>query len=510
MSQPATSETADDRAGARRLVSGVFWNGLGRGLPLLLALALTPFLIELMGLERWGLFTLALAMVGVFGVFDLGIGPALTRAISERMATHPAEELSRLAGAAMLCLVAFAALMGALLWFALPALLTRLLNVPPDLQAEALTAFRILAAAAPLVVLNAALWGVLAAHQKFASANLVSIPVAAMYYVGPLLVLLAWQSLVGVMLVLVACRLANTLSYAWLARKLLPGFAVGGVGQVWPLLRVGGWMTAASLLNQFLLYADRFVIGAMLTLAAVAHYATPLDLVLRMWIVPVAVAQALLPAMASSFRERPGAVAALARRGALIVAALTLPPCLLVAAEGDWLLRLWLGPAFAAEGGAVLRILGLGIFLSCAAYVPDAVLNAIGRPDVSAKLALAQIAVFLPLSALLLWRFGIDGAAAAWALRAGADLAGKWWFAARLYPAARGALRQAWPVLAASIAGLLALLAFDDASWLAALGAVALLAAGAAIWRALSAEERGMLRRPRAFLRGDAPTEMAA
>lgn len=498
------SESEHDRAGARRLVSGVFWNGLGRGLPLLLALALTPFLVELMGLERWGLFTLALAMVGVFGVFDLGIGPALTRAISERMGKSAPEELSRLAGAAMLCLVGFAALMAALLWFALPFLLTRLLNVPPELQAEALAAFRILAAAAPLVVLNAALWGVLAAHQRFASANLVSIPVAAMYYVGPLLVLLVWQSLVGVMLVLVLCRLANTLSYAWLARPLLPGFRVGRVAEVWPLLRVGGWMTASSVLNQFLLYADRFVIGAVLTLAAVAHYATPLDLVLRMWIVPVAVAQALLPAMASSFRERPEAVATLARRGALIVAALTLPPCLLVAAEGDWLLRLWLGRDFAAEGGQVLRILGLGIFLSCAAYVPDALLNAIARPDVAAKLAAAQIAVFLPLSALLLWLFGIEGAAVAWALRAGADLAGKWWFAARLYPAARESLRGAWPVLAVSALSLALLLPFADARWLAALGALGLAAASVALWRALSAEERGMLRRPRAFLRGEA------
>jgi O-antigen/teichoic acid export membrane protein len=498
----AGERSHEDRAGARRLVSGVFWNGLGRGLPLLLALALTPWLVQLMGLERWGLFTLALAMVGVFGVFDLGIGPALTRAISERLGRVPAEEISRLAGAAMLCLTLFAGLMAALFWLAMPWLMTRLLNVPEALQGEALAAFRILALAAPLVVLNAALWGVLAAHQRFAAANLASIPVAAMYYVGPLLVLLVWPSLIGVMLVLIACRLANTLSYAWLARGLLPGFAVGRLSEVWPLLRIGGWMTAASVLNQALLYADRFVIGAMLTLAAVAHYATPLDLVLRMWIIPVAVAQALLPAMAACFRERPEAVAALARRGGLIVAALTLPPCLLIAAEGDWLLRLWLGTGFAAEGGMVLRILGAGIFLSCAAYVPNTLLDAIARPDVVAKLALAQIIVFLPLSALFLWLWGINGAAVAWSLRAGADLAGKWWFAARLYPAARLGLRGLLPVLVLAMLGLFALLPVTDPRWLAAIATAALLGVAVALWRALTAEERGLLRRPMALLRG--------
>ena len=40
---------AATRAGAGRLVSGVVWNALGRGLPLLIALLLTPVLLRLMG-----------------------------------------------------------------------------------------------------------------------------------------------------------------------------------------------------------------------------------------------------------------------------------------------------------------------------------------------------------------------------------------------------------------------------------------------------------------------------
>jgi O-antigen/teichoic acid export membrane protein len=78
----AQISTSAERAGGRRLVSGIFWNGLGRGLPLLLALVITPFLVAALGVERWGLFTLALALIGIFGVFDLGLGMALTRGVS--------------------------------------------------------------------------------------------------------------------------------------------------------------------------------------------------------------------------------------------------------------------------------------------------------------------------------------------------------------------------------------------------------------------------------------------
>ena len=79
------THTAQTRAATGRLMSGVVWNALGRGLPLVIALLLTPWLLHLMGVERWGLFTLALAMVGVLGVLDLGVGPALTRSLSERI-----------------------------------------------------------------------------------------------------------------------------------------------------------------------------------------------------------------------------------------------------------------------------------------------------------------------------------------------------------------------------------------------------------------------------------------
>jgi len=497
------NETARDRAGAGRLLSGMVWNGLGRGLPLLLALALTPLLISQMGLDRWGLFTLALALVGVFGIFDLGVGPALTRALSERMtadAAHTDVETGRLVGTAMAALAGFAALGAAVLWAVLPWLMGSALNVPEALRAEALAAFRILAVAAPLVVLNAALWGVLAAHQRFRAANLVTIPVAAMYYIGPVLVLLVWQSLVGVMLALVACRLANTLSYAWLCRGLLPRLSLGSPRLVLPLLRIGGWMTASSMMNQALIYTDRFLVGAMLTLAAVAYYATPLDLVLRMWIIPVAVAQALLPAMASAFRLLPEATAGLLRRGALLIMLLTLPPCLMLAGFGETALRLWLGAGFAAESAMVLRILAGGIFFSCLAYAPNALLDAIGRPDVTAKFMVAQLLVFLPLSVALLWAFGIQGAALAWALRAMADAGGKLYFAARLYPAAAAAPRALLPALGAAALALAATALAPEGWWSAGAALVGFSAALGLAIAGLPAEERRamapLLRRP--------------
>lgn len=502
MSDPVT-----DRARGRTLVADVAWNALGRGLPLLLALALTPVLVHQLGLDRWGLFTLALAMVGVFGVFDFGVGQALTRAISERLGTGRGAEAEALVAAALAALGAISLGVAAGMFALVPLLVERLLLVPPALRDQAVGAFRVLAVAAPLVVLNAALWGVLAAYQRFRAANLVTLPVSIFYYLGPVLLLLVWDSLIGVMLALIACRLANTLSYLWLVRPLLPGlwsrrprFAL-----VLPLLRLGGWMTASGLLTQALLYADRFLIGALLSLSAVALYATPLDLVLRVWILPVAVAQTLLPAFAAAFATRAGETAALLRRGSLLVLLLVFPACLLVVGGAREILWLWLGDAFAGDAARVLRILGVGIFFSCVAFAPNALLDAIGRPDATARFILAQAVVFLPLSALLLWRFGIEGAAVGWALRAATDCAGKFLLAARLYPAAAPVVRALALPLGAGAGGLALLLAMPGSVATAAAGACGLAAVLLAAVRSLEPAERGdlgaLLRDPRRLLR---------
>ncbi|MFC7688953.1 oligosaccharide flippase family protein [Paeniroseomonas aquatica] len=312
-----------------------------------------------------------------------GVDTGAVRAIG----TGRNADATALVEAAIGALLGISILVAIGLWIFVPVLVDRILQVPLGLRDQAIGAMRVLAAAAPLVVLNAALWGVLAAYQKFRAANLATIPVNLFYYLGPVLVLLVWDSLIGVMLALVACRLANTLSYLWLVRPLLPGLGLHRprLALVVPLLRLGGWMTFSGLLTQALLYADRFLIGAILTLSAVAFYATPLDLVMRVWILPVAVAQTLLPAFASAFVTAPGPTAALLRRGGLLVMLLVLPACLVLVGGAHEILSLWLGQGFAEGSGRVLQWLGCGIFFSCVAFAPNALIDAIGRPDATAK-----------------------------------------------------------------------------------------------------------------------------
>ncbi len=405
----------------RTLMTSILWNGLGRGLPIIVALFATPFLLHRLGVERWALFTLALSVAGSFSILDFGVSAALTRALAERVGTEREAEGAPLIVGALAVLLATSIAGAALGWVFTPAIIDRLLNLPPALRDEAITAFRVLAAAGPLIIVNATLWGVLSAYQQFRAATLVNIPVSIFYYVGPMLALLISDSLVGVIVALAATRLAQAVVCGALAIRLVPGLARRprlDPGLLLGLLRIGVWVTVSNTLWPVMLYLDRFIVGAMLSLVAVSFYATPLDLVMRLMLVPMTVAAAMFPAVATSHHQRPERAEALLRTGSLATMAAVFPACLLAVGAADEILTLWLGPDFAAGSATVLVIMGIGMFLNCVAVLPGTLTDAIGRPDIGALILLAQVVVFPPVVVLLASRYGVQGAAAAWTLRA--------------------------------------------------------------------------------------------
>jgi O-antigen/teichoic acid export membrane protein len=425
----------------RSVATGSFWNFVGRGLPLLVALFVTPLLIRQLGVDRWGLFTLALSLGVALSIFDFGISRALTRAVAEKLGQGQDDEVPGLIITAVWVLLG----LGLIGWMAghvlMPMLIDRILRVPPELREEAILAFRVLMTSTPLILLNFALNGVLMAYQKYRASSFLSILVTTAYFVGPVLVLAVWDSLTIVMVAMVGVRLLYTVGASWIALRTVPGlysrpaFRLDLMPQ---LLRVGLWVALSGLLTPFLMYADRFMIAALLPLSAVSYYATPFDLVARFAILPVAITTALFPALSACHGTLPERTAALMRQGILAVSLTVFPACLLTVVFSSELLTLWLGSEFSTKSHAILQLLGTGIFFSCISLVLVSLLDAIGRPDLGAKLLIGKIFVFLPLSAALIYQLGTEGAAVAFMLRTCTGAVGRLWLCARFYQLAAG------------------------------------------------------------------------
>jgi O-antigen/teichoic acid export membrane protein len=114
----------------------------------------------------------------------------------------------------------------------------------------------------------------------------------------------------------------------------------------------------------------------------------------------------------------------------------------------------WLGSDFAAMSTEVLRWLAAGIFISSLAQLPWGLIQAAGRPDLTAKIHVLELLVYLPALWLMVSRYGIQGAAVTWTARVALDTMLLLATAQHLLPGARF-LRQLLPPAGTGLAVLL-------------------------------------------------------
>jgi len=412
------------RTGGRLLAANVLWNLAGQGIPVVVAVAAIPLLIHGLGTDRFGVLTLALIAIGYFGFFDIGLGRALTQLVARRLGSGDSSELPALIWSGILLMLGMGLVGSVLMAVASPWLAGDLLRIPSALDRDALAAFYLLAVSIPFVIATAGLRGVLEANQRFGMISVVRVGMGVFTYLGPIAVLPFSRSISIVVGVLVIGRIAAAVIHLLLCFSIMPELR-HAVRLRWdmipPLLRFGGWMTVSNIVGPLLTYVDRFLIGALISIAAVAYYATPYEVVTRLLIIPAALAGVLFPAFASSLTNERDRLARLFTRGVKYTF-LSIFPIVLVAVvfahEG---LKVWLGAEFANHSTVVLQWLAVGVFLNSLAYVPFTLIQGIGRPDLTAKLHVLELALYIPGLLLLLRVHGIEGAAAAWAIRTSAD-----------------------------------------------------------------------------------------
>jgi len=456
------SDTQSDhisRYSGSTLARNSILNLIGQGAPLVAAIFAIPVLLGALGIDRFGVLSLAWVVIGYFSLFDFGIGRALTKAVADRLGNGQTADIPHQIWTALTIMLLLGAVGGVLLAVLASWLVYAVLKIPPVLGEETVGAFYLLAFSLPAVIATAGLRGVLEAYQRFGLVNALRIPMGIFTFAGPLLVLPFSQSLVAVVAVLVLGRVVGWAAHLYYCMRVVPALRHGMMFRrefLGPLLRFGGWLTVSNIVGPLMVYLDRFLIGALLSVAAVAFYTTPYEVVTKLLLIPAALTAVLFPAFASGIAARSPQVNDLFVGGVKAVFLLLFPLTLLFVAFSSEGLTLWLGGEFAANSGRVLQYLTAGIFLNCLAQVPFALIQAVGRPDISAKLHLAELPVYLVLLWLLTVRLGIEGAAIAWMLRAAVDMALLFFFSGRLFPDMAG---RFYPMLAVLLAALATLAA---------------------------------------------------
>ena len=408
----------------RLLARNTLLNLLGQVFPLLVALVALPLLIKGLGAERFAILALAWTAIGYFGAFELGLSRALTQAVAQRLGSGDRHELTAVAWPALLLMLCLGMIGAILLAAFTPLLVHRLLNVPAELRVETTQAFYVLAASLPLVLMSSGLRGVLEAHQQFGAVTALRIPLVLFMFLGPLLVLPFSSSLLPAVMSLALGRILVWLAYLVICIRRFDFLRQGLVIQptvLKSLLRFGGWTTVTNVVSPLMEFMDRFLIGVLLPIAAVAHYVTPYEAIVKVLVVPSAMLGVLFPAFAALYVSDPDRMTRMYDRALRMVIYVMFPIALVAIGFAHEALGIWMGSALPAESGVVLKWLALGVFINAIAQAPYAALQGTGRPDLIAKLHMSELPIYAIAIFLLVRAFGLPGVAMAWALRVTID-----------------------------------------------------------------------------------------
>lgn len=410
----------------RLLARNTLLNLLGQGLPLLVAVATVPYLVHGMGTERFGLLSLAWVILGYFTVFDLGLGRATTKYVAELLGRGEEDRVPQVLWTSVVCQLALGLLGGFTLFLVTPLLVDRALRIPAELAGDARGTFAVLAVGLPFVLMSSSLFGALEAQQRFGLVNAVRAPASAGTYLLPVLGIALKVSLPGIVAFIVLWRALTTgflLTANW-------GWLHGGglTRPSWCLLRkllnFGAWVTVSSVVSPVLVYLDRLLVAALVSVTAVGYYAAPYEAVTRLWILPASLVAVLFPAFStlsgSGEREASGL---LLLRSVRVVGATLAPVVLVIVIFAREIMAAWLGPTFGRESYRALQILAVGVLVNSVAHPPYAFVQAAGRPDLTAKFHLLELPLYVLGAFFLVREFGVIGAALAWASRVVLDMA---------------------------------------------------------------------------------------
>jgi O-antigen/teichoic acid export membrane protein len=411
------------------LAAGVARSGLwaigGQISVLAATLIAAPFTIRLLGPARYGLWSLLQSVLAYFRLADLGMATASTKFAADRYARNDSPGEATVIWTALAVTVTLTGAAALAAAIAAPFLVSHVLHVRSSLRSEAVLAFRLVSVAAVAYAVSASVSTPQQVRLRWGSLTVAtSGPVVLQIAAAPILLAVTAGGLPAVAALMTAAGAAAAVLNFAVGTRLQPGLRRPRLapGVLAPLVRYGGALAIFGFAAIPLATAERFLLAHFRSPTVVAYYVVAAALGSLLAVVPAAVSQPVLPALARlasqarmvEYRRLYHQVL----RGVFLVVT---PAALVLAFVAQPFLGLWAGSAYAAHSVVPFYVLLAGLWFSTLGYMPASQLLASGRTSTLAAINLVELLPYLCVAALLTNSFGAVGAAAAWTFRATAD-----------------------------------------------------------------------------------------
>lgn len=414
-----SSGTAEKLTNLSLLKKNISLNFLIHGITIVTGVLTVPIILKGIGIERFGILTIIWAVIGYSSIFDLGLGRALTQAVSKKLGEGCQDEIPLIIWTSMSILLLLGAVASALL-LSLSSWVIHMIKVPKTYSQEALSSMYLLSFSVPCLIGIMGLKGVLESYQRFSIISWLRVPVLISNYIAPIFILSFTNSLFYIVLALVIGRFITLVGHIWAVSYTVEGFLTNitfSRPHVKPLIKFGSWSLVSNIVTPLMTSMDRFIISALLTSEVIAYYTTPFDVISKMYIVPTALMSVMFPAFSTKFTQDPHLVREMYSKSLINTFMLLFLPVLIVVLFAKSLIGLWINDVFAENSYHCAQLIALGIFCGCLNHIPFTVIQASGRSDITGKIHLAEFPIYLLVLFIFIRSFGFIGAPLAFLTR---------------------------------------------------------------------------------------------
>lgn len=368
----------------------VGFNGVAQIAPIVVAVVITPLLLHRLGLDRYGIWSLALLILGTLTTLDGGVAASLTRFFAMYASRGEHAQSGRLLLGSLLFFFLFGI---ALTLMALPLApsIVHLLDVPPGLEEEAVVVLRWLPPVVGLALMSDSTTALLQGNGQFRALAASMLASSALFVVAVIVLVQPGAQLDDLML-------ATALRYVILLIASLL-FAAPRVSIGWPLLpslattrdlgRYASRMQVSAITGFVNSEMDALVIAAVLPIRYVGLYNIGLQAASAMRSLPLYAFAPIFTRVTTIFRRegREAAAAEFERLERRWLPAVLGYGVVAVTAVG-FSVPVWLGDRYAVSG--VMAAVLLSGYMVHVAFtgMRTCYVRAIGRPGLEARYSL--------------------------------------------------------------------------------------------------------------------------
>ncbi|RME42957.1 MAG: hypothetical protein D6791_16600 [Chloroflexi bacterium] len=409
----------DPTSVSQKILRNTVFNAVGRIWRMLTAIVLTPYIISVLGTERYGVWALTLTVTSYVGLLDLGVGMSFVKYVSEYDSKEDYQALNAIISSGVMYYVILGILLTSLVAVVSGAVL-RVFKVPPALLAEArfvlIGAVVIYAVSSAFNVFRAVTVGL----QRMDVTNAVNVVMSLPYILGTVLVLRRGLGLRGLIVNEFAVLVLTSLAFAGAAFRLLPSLRIGPTHiSRWgyqKLFNYGVRVQISRMAELASSQLDKGLIGYFLGLNPVTYYELGFKVVNTSKLLSRVLVSAVMPAASElEARQELEMLRQLYERGSKYVIMVAAPLMLFAAASAPLIMRTWMGPGYALSVWAI-EVLAIGHFTHLLTGVGTAIVKGIGKPGLETRYTLLLLVLNIILGITLVRWLGFPGALSATAL----------------------------------------------------------------------------------------------